>query len=197
MSFKTITKISKGGTMKKKITSVIGVVCLIFTMSSVLGAQIDVISISPTALRSANDGSLQIWFGAYFDIPTMTQYFGTYAFSLGAFSYYLIPLTLPEGKIIKWMKLHFYDNNTTAGYQLECWLVRVNKYVENGNPQEIYKVDTAGSWGDIVAQKTDLTPASPARALIINKACHYYLMIDFNAANTNDVRLYGVSLGIQ
>ena len=183
--------------MKKKITSVIGVVCLIFTMSSVLGAQVDVISISPTALLSANHGSLQIAFGAYFDLATMTQYVGTYAFRIGGVSYFLIPLTLPEGKIIKWLKLHFYDNNTTAGWQLQCMLVRVNKYVENGNPQEIYKVDTAGSWGDIVAQKTDLIPAHPSRTLIVNKACHYYLMINFNSATTMDVRFYGASLGIQ
>ena len=172
--------------MKKTLFLFLGVFCILLVSSSVAQAQTKMITVGPTEfvseIHSANQFRIWEW-GRYL-----------YAETTATHRWIDARVDLPAGAIIKWMKVHFYDN--VIGPYIKVHLWRTNKY--NGAADIIYSVDTAGIASTAIRTEVDLTPVSGAAALVNLGVFNYYLMVDMSGDGTfagSTLRLYGVTIG--
>jgi hypothetical protein len=168
--------------VRKGIFVVSGMICLIFFSSVMVKG--DVYSVSPCEFvpESQAEKQLQIWnWGAYM-----------YRQSTSTEQWYYAPLHLPDGVIIKWLRIHFYDNYE---YQyLSVALRRVNKYTKVS--EVIYDVSSLGASTETVRYETDYSPTIPALTKVNNGACTYFLMLRMTSYDPG-LQLVGVTIGYQ
>ena len=172
--------------MKKTLFLFLGAFCILLISSSVAQAQTKMVTVGPaefvSELHSANQFRVWEW-GRYLYPETTATHRWIDA-----------RVDLPAGAIIKWIKVHFYDN--VIGPYLVVHLFRANKY--NGGVDIIYSVDTAGIASTAIRTEVDLTPVSGAAALVNLGVFNYYLMVDMSGDGTfagSTLRLYGVTIG--
>jgi hypothetical protein len=102
---------------------------------------------------------------------------------------YCAQVDLPHGAKIKYVRLHFWDNESSAN--IECSLLRTNKYT--GASDIVYQVETVGASAS-VQFATDYSPSpAPSYSLINVDACSYFILIHIGAPGPG-LRIYGVTV---
>lgn len=110
----------------------------------------------------------------------------TYLLKTTASGYLIAPIHLPEGAIIRSVRVVYYDNDTDAIY----WYVgRANKYT--GDKDYLFTAYTDGAV-DAIRSSVDSScqPAASYRK-VYNGSCHYWVELRFYSV-TSDLRVYGV-----
>ncbi|KPJ64676.1 hypothetical protein AMJ44_12305 [candidate division WOR-1 bacterium DG_54_3] len=168
--------------MRKRLLMILGMVCLFLFLSSVVRAEKLSVPVCGFIAQGHEAEQLEIDPG-----------YGSYIYRTGTENFFLTPVYLPHGSIIKWMKLHFIDNDPSYG--LNVLLLRVNKYT--GDPHIIYEVWTSGDSSSI-RQLTDAAPGNPAYALVNNDVCAYYVGIVFAGGSAGTDRMvYGITINYE
>jgi len=116
---------------------------------------------------------------------------GAYVNSTTSEYSYFIPVEIPDGEIVRYMRLIYYDNAAETYQYLDANFYRINMWT--GVWEKIYGVDTKGVAADLPQTKVDLSPEESARTKIINSACSYVITVYFNYASS-DLRFIGVVL---
>jgi hypothetical protein len=171
--------------VKKTLSFSLGAICILLFFSSVATAQDKYVTVGPCEFVSELHMEKQIrvwnWGVNMFQETTATH------------PWYYARVDLPDGAIIKWMKVHYVDN--ASGPYMKVYLRRANKY--NGISDVIYGV-SASAVNPAILTSTDLTPGNPAWTLVNLNVFNYYIMMKFEDGNGGgDVRLYGVTIGYQ
>lgn len=174
--------------VKKTLFLFLGVVCILLLSSSIAEAQVKYATVSPcefvSELHLENQFRIWNWGNYLYPEPTATH------------RWIYARVDLPEGAIIKWMKVHYYDN--VIGPYMVVSLRRANKY--NAISEVVYAADLAGSNSTALRVFTDLSPSHPARTLVSLNVFNYYLVVDMSGDGTfagSQLRLYGVTIGYQ
>lgn len=170
--------------MKKLLFLFLGAICFLLLSSSVAEAQTKYVTVGPCEFVSElhYEKQIRVWnWGAYmYQEPT------------GTHPWVYARVDLPDGAVIKWMKVHFYDN--AAGPFMRVYLRRANKY--NGISNVIYGV-IASALSPSILTETDSAPTNPAHTLVNLNVFNYYIMLQFDGHGGSDLRLYGVTIGYQ
>jgi hypothetical protein len=168
--------------LKKKIFLISTIIILIFCSSVIVDGE--VYSVSPCEFipESHGEKQLQVWnWGTYmFRQATSTE------------QWYYAPLHLPDGVILKWLRIHFYDNYDFQ--YINVTLRRVNKYTKTN--EVIFDVSSLGSSTLPVRYETDYTPAVPAWSKVNLGACAYFLMLRMTSYDTG-LQFVGATIGYQ
>ena len=140
-----------------------------------------------------NEGPYPLYFWYTWNPYPILFHSGSYVNSGVAAYDYIIPVQIPQGKIIKNMRVVFIDNDGTSGANLTVTFRRINKYT--GQEDDIYEINT-GSYPalEIIQAQSDTSATKPSYIGIVNNSCSYYIMVHFGAANTN-LKFFGVTLG--
>ena len=170
--------------MKKKSFLFLGVLGLFLLSVTVAEAQIKMYTVSPSEFVPEQWGEKQltVWnWGTYlYRQDTSTE------------QWYYAPVHLPDNVIIKYLKIHFYDN-----YQFQfinVKLRRANKY--NKTSQVIYDVTSLSHSTIPVRHEIDTSPASAAYTKTNLGVFNYYLMLQMSSYGTG-LQLLGVTIGYQ
>ena len=166
--------------MRKRLLMIFCMVCLFLFISSVVRAE----KLSVPACGFIAEGhqaeQLQMhprWGDYIYRKDTTEEYFYT-------------PVYLPHGSIVKWIRFHVIDNDST--YDMLCFLRRVNKYT--GTHNGIYGLETSGA-SSSVRQFTDASPLNPAHALVNNDVCTYWVEILFDGGPSGtDRSVYSITI---
>jgi hypothetical protein len=104
-------------------------------------------------------------------------------------TYFFTQVQLPHGVRIKYLRLHYLDNDPVYG--IDCRLIRVNKYT--GESVVVYQVGTAGAL-PVLQFATDFSASPlPSYSLTNTDACHYIIQVYFGGSGAN-LRVYGVTV---
>jgi hypothetical protein len=106
--------------------------------------------------------------------------------------WYYAPVHLPDNVIIKYVKIHFYDNYDHQFINVK--LRRANKYDKSS--QVIYDVTSLGGFSTPVRHEIDTTPENPAFTKTNLSVFNYYLMLNMSSYGTG-LQLVGVTIGYQ
>ena len=166
--------------MRKRLLMILGMVCLFLFMSSV--ARAEKLSVPACGFiaqgHQAEQLQMPLSMGNYIYRKDTTE------------AIFYTPVYLPQGSIIKWIRVHVIDNDST--YDIQGALFRGNKYTGAGNM--IYFVQTSGA-SSSVRHFTDTSPSPPAQTLVNNDVCTYWVGIAFGAGPSGlDRRVYGVTI---
>lgn len=172
--------------MRKTLFLFVGAICILLLSSLVAEAQIKYITVGPCEFVSELHMEKQIriwnWGVNMFQETTATH------------PWYYARVDLPDGAIVKWMKVHFVDN--ASGPYMRVYLRRANKY--NGISDVIYGVSCASSVSTSIQTFTDASPNNAAWTLVNLNVFSYYIMMDFHSGNGGDqIRLYGITIGYE
>ena len=165
--------------MRKRLLMILGMVCLFLFISSVVRAEKLSVPVCGFIAQGHQAEQLQMSPSAdYIYRKNTTE------------DVFFTPVYLPHGSIIKWIRFHVIDNDSTN--DMVCILVRGNKY--NGDTSVIYEVWTSGD-SSSVRQFTDASPSLPAHTLVNNGVCTYLVGIWFNGGPSGtDRKAYGVTI---
>jgi hypothetical protein len=159
--------------MKRK---VLGMMIVLTFFGSL--AHADFVNIPPSEFRSWNDDSNQL-----FMAPSGWAEYCLKDTTTGAI---VAPVHLPNGAIIKNMRVMYIDNDGT--HNIQAILRRVNMYTGNG--VHIFDITSSGLSPSIRTMIDSSAPSGAIR-LVSNSVLQYYVMIYFTAPSA-DLRLYGV-----
>lgn len=116
--------------------------------------------------------------------------YGTYFYDTGGV-WFLAPVHLPDGVILRNMRLHYLDNNSGNLMDIFCNFIRINKYT--GGRDYIFQTSTGGSTSSSIRSIVDNTCPTAAWRQVRNNSCNYYILLGFGAAGTS-LRVYGVTI---
>jgi len=141
------------------------------------GLRAEFVNVSPAAFTSL-DGTA----GAANGI------FGQYVIKSGSAGWLYAPVNLPDGVVIKNIRVHYYDN---AAADLGVNFVRVNHFIPDYNT--VFYVESSGA-STSHQWKTDSTHDTvAAHRLVSNGACTYFIVAVMPAASS-DLRIYSVQI---
>lgn len=140
----------------------------------------DYITITPAAFHDEDDDASS----------KNCDLYGTYFHDTGGV-WFLAPAHLPDGAIIRNIRLHYYDNNSGTMMDIFCNLLRINKY--DGSRDYLFQTTSAGPASSSIRSVVDFTCPTPAWRQVRNASCNYYVHIGFGATG-NTLRVYGVTI---
>lgn len=144
----------------------------------------DVYTVSPCEFIPEEWGEKQIqvwnWGTHFFRQTTSTE------------QWYYAPVHLPDNVIIKYVKIHFYDNYNFQFINVK--LRRANKY--NKTSQVIYDVTSLGAFSTPVRHEIDTSPQNASYTKTNLTVFNYYLMLQMSSYDTG-LQLVGVTIGYQ
>jgi len=120
-------------------------------------------------------------------------YFGAYIYrdALAEENLFFAPVHIPDGVIIKWVRLHYWDKRAE---NIECRLYRSNKFTETW--EIIYVVFSSGNENG-VRHTTKIVPYCTACTLTNIGVCNYYVTIDYKNAFNASLRVLGITIGYE
>ena len=155
--------------------------CVLMSLLIVPMAQAQRISIPPGAFRSFSD--------AQYDLTI--EGWGTSVVKNTIISSLIAPVFLPDGAIIKNIRVMYLDNTVTF---MQVWLCRVNMFTEL--KEDIFDVTSSGQSASIRSMVDSSCPI-PAWRLVNNGACQYFVRVHFDSCDTSVLKLYGISIEYQ
>ncbi len=166
--------------MSKKAARILGSICLILFSTMVTA---DVINVSPSAFQ-AEDGSA--------DFAIASGGWGDYVYRVTGASerYAVAPVDIPHSVLIRYMRVHYMDNDPSNG--LFAGITRVNKYT--GTHNVIYSFFSAGASTSITFGTDFNASPSPSYALTNLEACSYQCTIATDAIGSSMLKVYGFTI---
>jgi len=113
---------------------------------------------------------------------------GQFVYKTDTIGYLTAPVHLPDGAIIKNIRVFYYDNHVSS---IQVSLYRRNQYTDDFT--QLFYLQTAEAINsDRFAVDSTCSPA-PSYRKVYNNACQYYLRVYFGATG-NDLKIYGVAI---
>ena len=156
----------------------IGTVIILFSTSFILAEYVNV----PASAFTGRDSS----------VPYTRSTYGEYVYiTSGGSGYLTAPVILPDGVIIKHVRLNFIDN-TDSGY-VQVHLVRLNHF--NGSSANVFSITTEGSTSSSSVQWALDFTASPADSFrkVQNGQVTWNIYAHFSSSSS-DLRIYSVQI---
>jgi hypothetical protein len=156
----------------------LGILILLFSSSFALAYHVNVAASAFTG-RDSTIPYTRSTYGEYIYIPS------------GSTGYLTAPVILPEGAKVKYIRLHFIDNND-SGY-IELHLNRLNHF--NGASQNVFSVTSDGLPSNSSIRWVVDSSASPANSYrqVQNGQVTWNLYAYFSATGS-DLRIYSVQI---
>lgn len=158
--------------MKKMIR--IGALIFLLVFSASI-AMADWVNIPAAAFRGDTEGE-------DFDID------GNWVLKTTTAGYLYAPINLPNGVVIKNIRVFVYDNSASYDVTARVWVTNMF----TGIGKELFSVSTSGSSTSVQALVDSTTPIAADRK-VYNNVLQYCLQLNFSGGDSN-IRVYGVTV---
>lgn len=151
--------------------------CLAGFLAAAPGLFADFVNVPPAAFTTL-DGTSNVSGGA----------FAQYAYKSPPTGWLYAPVNLPDGVVIKNIRVHYYDN---AVADLGVIFVRVNHFIPDFS--QVFYVESSGAstnhqW------KTDSTHNTVAAHRLVNNGVCTYFIVAVMPEASSDMRIYSVQI---
>jgi hypothetical protein len=167
--------------VRKKLGLILVAAFLLFGASPAFST--DRVTVAPAEFHSVNGAADQLqgqygWAGYVYRTPTSTT------------EQFMAQVDLPHGVIIKYVRMHYLDND--ASNDIAVALVRTNKYT--GGENALYVIWSSGASAAIQYSDDFSVSPSPSYALTNTDACTYTIYLDIRGTDSSTMRFYGVTI---
>ena len=113
---------------------------------------------------------------------------GQMVYKAGTIGYLTAPVLLPDGAVIKNIRVFYYDND--AEY-LQVSLVRRNQFTDD--MVSLFQVQTQGATSGFRSSVDSTCSPAPSYRKVYNNTCQYYMRAYFGTTGSSLI-LYGISI---
>lgn len=113
---------------------------------------------------------------------------GQMVYKTGTLGYLTAPVHLPDGAVIKNIRVFYYDNSS---YYMQVNLVRRNQFTDEMT--SLFTVQTSGALDEYRSIVDSTCSPAPSYRKVYNNTCQYYMRAYFDTTGSNLI-LYGISI---